>query len=240
MILEYDGGGYRGWQEQTNGRSIAAEVARALQTVLKEPVKLSAAGRTDAGVHARGQTANFNSAAPVDPGRLRWQLNALLPVDIVVLQVDEVPEDFDARRSATGRTYDYLILNRPSPSPFCGRFSWWISRPLDLEAMNRGARDLVGAHDFSGFTVAKEGSKRRDVKEIEIVRLEEPEGLIRIRISANAFLHHMVRLIVGTLAEIGVGKEPPSIVEEILASRDVRRAGPRAPAKGLRLERVDY
>ena len=239
-VIEYDGAGYCGWQTQPNGRSVQAELAQALSTLLREPVKVNGAGRTDAGVHALGQVADFKCAVDIEPGRLRWQLNAVLPRDIVVREVAIADDDFDARRSAVARTYSYFILNRLYPSAFWARRSWWISRPIDLVKMRAGAVDLIGVHDFSGFTVAKEGSMTRDIKAVQIREITDAEGLVVLEITANAFLHHMVRLIVGTLVEIGVGKLPASAVGEILASKDVSRAGPRAPAKGLRLDRVEY
>lgn len=239
MIIEYDGAPYRGWQAQPNDPSIEAELVGALKIMLREPVKITGAGRTDAGVHALGQAANFKTEVDFEPDRLRWQLNAVLPKDIVVREVRRVPDDFDARRSATSRTYSYAILNRSYPSAFLSRHSWWVSRPLALDEMRAGAAALIGSHDFGGFTVAKEDPMTRNVKSIEITEAD-PDGLVAIRITANAFLHHMVRLIVGTLVEVGVGKLSAPAIGEILASGDVRRAGPRAPAKGLRLERVEY
>ena len=239
MIIEYDGARYCGWQTQPNGPSIEAELVGALKVMLREPVKITGAGRTDAGVHARGQAANFRTEVDLEPDRLRWQLNAVLPKDIVVRRIHGVPDDFDARRSASSRTYSYAFLNRPYPSAFLSRHSWWVSRPLAIDEMQAGAAALIGSHDFSGFTVAKEGPMTRNVKSIEITEADSG-GLVVIRITANAFLHHMVRLIVGTLIEVGVGKLPASAVGEILVAADVRRAGPRAPAKGLTLERVEY
>jgi len=240
LVIEYDGAAYCGWQKQPDGRSVQGELARALETLLRERAKVGGAGRTDAGVHALGQVADFKTTADFVPERLRWQLNALLPPDIIVREVEAVGDDFDARRSAAARTYSYFILNRPSPSPFLGRYSWWVSRPLDIARMRAAAKCLVGVRDFSGLTVAKDGPMVREVKALEIEPDPQADGLIRITITANAFLHHMVRLIAGTLVEVGVGKLPSTVVEEILASKDVRRAGPRAPAKGLRLDKVEY
>jgi tRNA pseudouridine38-40 synthase len=240
LLIEYDGCAYQGWQSQPSGRAVQDRLEESLAMVLREPVKLTAAGRTDAGVHALGQVANFRTSAEIDAYRLRWQINAVLPKDIVLKEICLASDDFDARRSAVMRTYSYLIFNRPHPSPFWRRYSWWIAKPFELEAAVRAGRQLIGSHDFSAFTVAKCGPTRRSVSAVEVLRDPQVDGLIRVRISANAFLHHMVRLIVGTLAEIGTGKMPPGAVGEILASRDVRRAGPRAPAKGLWLEKVDY
>jgi tRNA pseudouridine38-40 synthase len=240
LLIEYDGCAYHGWQSQPSGRSVQDRIEESLTTVLRDSIKLTAAGRTDAGVHALGQVANFRTTAEIDAYRLRWQINAVLPKDIVVKEVCLAEDDFDARRSAVLRTYSYFIFNRPHPSPFWRRYSWWIAKPLDLDEAAQAGRQLIGSHDFSAFTVAKNGPTRRSVSAVEIRGEGEHEGLIRIRISANAFLHHMVRLIVGTLAEIGAGKRPAGAMREILASCDVRQAGPRAPAKGLWLEKVGY
>jgi tRNA pseudouridine38-40 synthase len=240
IVTEYDGGQYCGWQVQPNGRSVQGEVTRVLGVILRDPVKVGGAGRTDAGVHALGQVAAFDTTVAVEPVRLRWQVNALLPDDIVIRELEEVEKSFDARRSAVARTYSYFILNRPAPSPFWRRYSWWVSRPLDIAGMREAAAHLIGVHDFSALTVAKEGPMVRDLKAIVIEPNTETEGLVRVTITANAFLHHMVRLIVGTLVEVGVGRLPAAAVDDILASKDVRRAGPRAPAKGLRLDKVDY
>lgn len=240
MTIEYDGRGYCGWQRQPTGRTVQAELEKALSIAVREPVKVKGAGRTDAGVHALGQAANFISSTSIDSGRLLWQLNAILPNDIVVRTIAEAPADLDARRSAVNRVYAYFVLNRPFPSAFWRPYSWWVAKPLDIGAMAEAANPLVGVHDFSAFTVAKEGEMRRDLRRINVGPEGSVEGLVRIEIEANAFLHHMVRLIVGTLVEVGVGKLDASDIDLILAAKDVRRAGPRAPAKGLRLERVDY
>ncbi len=249
-MLEYDGGRYCGWQVQPDVPSIQAEVEWALSTILREPVSLSVAGRTDTGVHARGQVAGFKTSAEFVPDCLLWQVNGVLPDDIVVREVKSVSDDFDARRSAKHRTYSYLILNRPFGSAFWRQHSWFVSKPLNIIEAEKAAKHLVGAHDFSAFTVAKEGPMIRRVAELKIYR--EPgsnlvlsdetqtEGLISVRITANAYLHHMVRLIVGTLVDVATGKLTPDQVSQILDSRDVGQAGPRAPARGLCLESVDY
>lgn len=252
MTIEYDGRPFYGWQRQPNARSVQGELEKAMSVVCRERIEVVGAGRTDAGVHAIGQVAHFETGQQLEPHRLCWQLNAILPDEISVTRIEPVPDEFHARFSAIGRTYSYLILNRPSPSPFYRHHSWWIAKDFDIEAARRAAAILVGVHDFAAFTVAKDGSTVRDVRSIDII----PEsgasvgdvmdqeaaglGLVRLRITANAFLYHMVRLIVGTLMEVAVGKRDPDTVAKILAERDVRAAGARAPAKGLRLERVDY
>ncbi len=240
LEIEYDGADFHGWQRQTRDRSIQGEIEKALSTVLRSDILITGAGRTDAGVHARGQVANFSADAPFDQGRLRWQLNAILPPEIAIKAVGPVPRDFDARRSAIGRTYQYLMLNRPYKSAHWSRYSWWIARPFDRGQARLAAKSLLGTHDFSAYTVAKEGSFVREIQAIEIAEDPRAEGMIGITVAANAFLHHMVRLIVGTLAEVAVGKLPPEAVADILAAGDVRQAGPRAPAKGLTLQKIHY
>lgn len=259
LTVQYDGRGYHGWQKQPNHISIQEELEKAFAMLLREPITLTGSGRTDAGVHALGQVANFRTSVPVEPARLRWQLNSILPEEIVVSDIEKTADSWHARFSATARTYSYLILNQPHPSPFWRHQSWWIAKDLDLEAMREGAEYLEGTHDFAGFTVAKDGPTVREVRTVAIT--VEPgagtgasdressrvspggllaPGLIRVRITANAFLYHMVRLIVGTLAEVGTGKREAKSVREILDKKDVRACGPRAPAKGLVLERVHY
>lgn len=250
LVLEYDGGRYCGWQVQPNAPSIQGEVEGVLSTILRETVSLAVAGRTDTGVHALGQVANFKTGAKFVPARLGWQVNALLPNDIVIREIKSVDDDFDARRSARHRTYSYQILNRAFGSAFWRQHSWFVSKPLNISVAAEAARHLVGSHDFSAFTVAKEGPMIRRVTELKIARGSgselvfsdetQTEGLISIRVTANAFLHHMVRLIVGTLVDVATGKLTPEQVRQILESKDVCQAGPRAPARGLRLEKVDY
>ena len=250
LVIEYDGSRYCGWQVQPQVNTVQAEIERALTTALREKVSIQGSGRTDAGVHADGQVANFKTDAEIHAHRLRWQINALLPRDIVVHEVEAVSEDFDARRSAIERTYSYLILSRPVPSVFWRSYSLWVSKTFNIEAAGIGAKALVGTHDFSAFTVARVGSMVRTVTAVDVIG-DRPvgmahnggtrtEGLITIRITANAFLHHMVRLIVGTLVEVAAEKIEPGRVKEILESKDIGQAGPRAPAKGLRLEKVSY
>lgn len=258
LTVAYDGCRYHGWQRQSNHPTVQAELEKALSIILREQIKVVGSGRTDTGVHALGQVVHFQSAAELDPHGLRWRLNAVLPDDISVAEIALAPDDFHARYSAAARTYSYLISNEPMPSPFHRRHSWWIAKDLNIERAREGAADLIGVHDFAGFTVADEGPTIRDMRSITIDRegaafglgagpaapgsfdSPAPFGLIRVRVTANAFLHHMVRLIVGTLVEVAAGKRAVGSVREILESKDVRLCGPRAPAKGLFLERVDY
>ncbi len=243
LTIEYDGRPFSGWQRQPEARTIQGELERALTMILRERISIVGAGRTDAGVHALGQVAHFRSASPFDSDWLRWRVNCVLPDEIVIRTIDSAPDDFHARYSATARTYRYRLYNRPVPSPFHRYHSWWIARDLDLTAAREAAGALVGTYDFSAFTVAKDGPMVRDVRALEIFASQEPgpdSGLVCIDITANAFLHHMVRLIVGTLAEVAAGKRRAATISEILAAGDVGAAGVRAPAKGLCLQRIEY
>jgi len=239
LLLEYDGTDYHGWQLQPNARTLQGVLEGALATVLREPVRLAAAGRTDAGVHALGQVATFRTERVVDPRELRKSLNALTPSDVAVREVAPAAEGFDARRHATARVYEYRIWNQPWRSAFWHRFTWHVPRSLDVRAMRAAAAAIAGEHDFSAFRAADceaEGPVRR----VTHSGLTEAENLLVYRIEANAFLKHMVRAIVGTLVEVGTGALAPEAMGEILASRDRARAGPTAPPQGLVLVAVAY
>lgn len=248
MILEYMGTGYRGWQRQDNGPSIQGEIERALATLLKEKVAVMGAGRTDAGVHAFKQVAAFKSSSDMELLRMRWSLNALLPGDIVVKRLEEVPSGFDPRRDALWREYHYYLLNRPYPSAFFSGLTLHISKPLDVEAMDLSAKYLVGEHDFAAFCAADvEGSTVRRVLEAEVIRdgkivwAGEPlEGLVTVRIRAHAFLYNMMRIVTGTLLDVGRGKSTPSGFDDVLGAGDRTRAGKTLSPRGLTLVEVAY
>jgi len=239
LTLEYDGTAYHGWQIQPNGVTIQETVQAVLERLTGVRPKVIASGRTDAGVHAEGQVAHFITDSALSCYDLRKGLNALLPDDIVIRDVEDVPEEFHARYSAAGKTYRYVILNRPFPSVFERNRCWHLTCVLDRGAMEAAARSLLGRHDFSGFQASDCCAKHpvREVRRLEIVR--EGEWL-RIYVTADAFLKHMVRNIVGTLVEVGRGKIKTERVEEVLEGRDRTKAGPTAPAKGLFLVSVEY
>lgn len=239
LLLEYDGTEYHGWQLQPNARTVQEVLETALTTVLRHPVRLRAAGRTDAGVHALGQVATFRTERVFDPRELRKSLNALTPPDIAVREIGEVPESFDPRRHATARVYEYRIWNLPWPSAFWHRFTWHVPRALDVRAMRFAAAAVVGEHDFSAFR-ASDCESESPVRRVTHSGLTETENLLTYRIEANAFLKHMVRAIVGTLMLVGQGDLAPARVAEILASRDRTRAGPTAPPQGLVLVAISY
>ena len=240
LVLEYDGTRYVGWQVQPNGPSVQAEVERALSTLHKEPVRITGAGRTDAGVHALGQVASLAVERPLPASAYVKGMNALLPADVAVRAASLEPDGFDARRSARGKRYRYRIQNLESRAPLSRLVAWQIFRPLDVAAMREAARPLLGRHDFAAFQAADCESHHavRDLGRLEV--LGEPRGEIAIVAEATAFVKHMVRNIVGTLVEAGLGRRDPASVAALLEGRDRTRAGATAPAHGLCLEEVFY
>ena len=240
LKLEYDGMRYVGWQVQPNGPSVQAEVERALAVLHGSPRRVTAAGRTDAGVHALGQVASFPEAAPLPLAAYVQGLNALLPSDVAVRAASLEAEDFDARRSARGKRYRYRIVNTSTRAPLSRLQAWQVFRPLDVGAMRTAVAPLLGRQDFAAFQAAGCDARHavRDVRRLEI--LTEGEGEIAIVIEATAFVRHMVRNIAGTLVEVGLGRRAASSMPELLASRDRTRAGKTAPPQGLVLEEVFY
>ncbi len=239
LTVEYDGTAYHGWQVQPGLDTIQARLEAALSRVAGRPVPVMGAGRTDAGVHAMGQVASCSAEIRLDAAALRRALNALLPADIVVQEVADAPEEFDARRSARSKTYRYAVLRRAFPSALEGRHSLYVPYALDMEAMNAAARWVVGTHDFSAFRAGTCAAKT-PVRTVSRAAWEAAGDLWHFEIAGNAFLQHMVRIIVGTLLEVGRGKRKPDDIPEILASCDRRRAGKTAPPHGLCLVRVEY
>jgi len=240
LTLEYDGTAYRGWQRQAEGPTVQAEVERALGRLTGAPVTVIGAGRTDAGVHALGQTAHFHSPTRLGPEALRRGLNALLPEDIAVRECLPVPETFHARYDARAKRYRYRILNREARSALERNRCWFLDRPLDLEAMRRAAAHLVGRRDFKSFESS--GSPRaHTVRTVNAAEWHTGEdGILCFEIEADGFLRGMVRNVVGTLAAVGQGRLSPGDIPRILAARDRKCAAACAPARGLFLVRVIY
>ena len=240
LVLEYDGSRYVGWQVQPNGPSVQAEVERALATLHHEPRRVTAAGRTDAGVHARGQVASFPEPAPLPLRAYVQGMNALLPPDVAVRAARLEPDGFDARRSARGKRYRYVIENAPIRSPLGRLHAWQHYLPLDPGAMREAAAHLVGRHDFAAFQASDCACRHavREVRRLEV--LGERGGRIEVVIEATAFVKHMVRNIVGTLVEVGLGRRAAASMPALLEARDRTRAGPTAPPQGLFLEEVFY
>ena len=242
LTLAYDGTGFRGWARQRDPtfRTVEDVLARRLEIVVREPVRLSVAGRTDAGVHARGQVASFPTASPVTPDRLRRVINGALAPEIAVVDAREAPDGFDARFSAIGREYAYRIHEADDPDPFTGRFVWNRPGRLAPGPMRAVAKALVGEHDFASFC-RHPGPGRSTVRRLRRLSVSRRGEVLEIRAEADAFLHQMVRSLVGTLVAVGDGRLPPEDVAAILAARDRRAAAGRlAPARGLTLERVRY
>ncbi len=237
--IEYDGTAYHGWQSQPHAASVQDTLETALSRVADRPIRVVCSGRTDTGVHAQGQIVHFDTDA--DRRARSWLLgtNRYLPDDIAPQWFVPVPETFHARFQATARSYRYWLTDREAPSALWRNRAWHVHHRLDHEAMAAGAVHLLGRDDFSAFRAAgcQAKSPVRDVQQISVIR----EGdWLRLDIRANAFLHHMVRNIVGTLAVIGRGEADPGWTARLLAGRDRRRAGMTAPAAGLSLRHVSY
>jgi tRNA pseudouridine38-40 synthase len=237
--LEYDGSTYSGWQVQSAAPSIQAVVERALSIVADEPIAAVCAGRTDAGVHALQQVVHFDTAAS-RPDR-GWVLgaNAHLPDDVAVQWAMRVPDHFHARYSARSRTYRYVILNRSARSALSRSRVAWVPRPLDAQAMQAAATSLLGEHDFSAFRAA-ECQARSPVRELTQLDVARSGDFVVLAVTANAFLHHMVRNLAGLLIDIGRGDAPPARARQVLESRDRRQGAATAPASGLYFAAVAY
>lgn len=252
LLIAYDGTDFHGWQRQSSVPTIQACLESAIEKIAAERVTLYGSGRTDAGVHALNQVANFKIAGNIPPANFLKALNNILPSTIRVKKVEDVEESFHARYDARAKTYRYRISLAPISSPFTGRYVHHYPYPLDLKAMAAGARHLEGAHDFTSFAGSAGSAHERpmqpsddqgnNVRTIFASRiLWRPRTPILIyEVRGNGFLHHMVRNIVGTLLEVGRGKLAPQDVLKILKARDRARAGPTAPASGLFLVKVEY
>lgn len=239
ITIQYDGTNYHGWQIQSNGRTVQGELTRALSILNHRPVTVYGAGRTDAGVHAEGQVANFFVERDFDLRELRNAINGNLDRDIRVLEVMPASDSFNARHSARQKTYRYRIWTGDVVSPFVYRYVHRYRSGLNIEEMQRAGASLVGTHDFSAFTVANSEAEDH-VRTLINLDIEEAANEVSIIASADGFLRYMVRTIVGTLIEVGSGKRTAASVTPTLESCDRSNAGPSAPANGLTLVRVDY
>jgi tRNA pseudouridine38-40 synthase len=239
LVLEYDGFDYCGWQVQKQASTLQGVLEAALQTIVGEPIRVSGAGRTDAKVHALGQVASFRCPSNIPSTALQRGLNSLLPRDIAVHEVREMPGEFHARYSALGKLYTYRILNRPTRSAVRSRYTWHIPQPLDVAAMRLAGANLHGTHDFASFQASgsEVATTERTLTELTITH-EQDE--IRISCTADGFLRHMMRNIVGTLVDVGRGSRLPADLKHILDGRDRRLAGATAPPQGLYLVHVLY
>ena len=235
--VEYDGTRFGGWQYQPNRMSVQQLIEEALTVVLRAPCRVTGAGRTDAGVHARGQGAHFDAEGEIDVARVASSLNALLPCDVAVYGMAAVRPDFHARYAASSRVYKYYFSGRKSPLNF--NRAWAIHYPMDWERMNREIRCLAGRRDFTAFCAsgADSGDRECDIRRAELSYIKD--GITVFTIEANRFIYKMVRSIVGTLVDIGRGRLDDSL-DAVIASRDRNRVGETAPACGLVLEWVGY
>jgi tRNA pseudouridine38-40 synthase len=241
LAVAYDGTAYAGWQVQPNGTTVQSVMEDVLARILQEPVRVRAAGRTDAGVHAREQVVDFADAGVRDLETIFHGGNALLPPDIRILSASAVPETFDAMRQATEKEYRYFLYQSPVASPFLSRYAWHIEKPLDLAAVRQGLSHLVGEHDFTSFRGqgCTARSPVRTIFRAEVANHDVP-GLVSIDVAGAGFLRHMVRNIVGTVVNAGKGKHSADHIGEILRARDRSAAGLNAPPHGLFLWRVVY
>jgi len=239
VVLEYDGREFAGWQQQAHGRTVEAELKRALRSITGQELKVYAAGRTDAGAHAEGQVVSFQTEGQITPRRLVAALNAKLPDDVAVLSAEEVSDTFHARYSARWRRYRYRYLDRPSrPALERGR-CWQVRGPLDVDAMTKAAKALVGKHDWTSYCSASEPPDAR-VREMRSARVFRHGDMVELELVAEGFLRGLARSIAGALAEVGRGRRPPEWVGEVLDARDRRQAARTAPAGGLTLVEVIY
>jgi tRNA pseudouridine38-40 synthase len=237
--VEYDGAAFSGWQTQIGLATVQNHLEQALGIILAHPVAVVAAGRTDAGVHARAQVAHFETEAVRTERALVLGSNTNLPATVALRWARAVPEHFHARYSALTRTYRYCILNRLARSALsCGNAAF-VHRPLDVDPMREAAHLLLGRHDFSAFRAA-ECQARSPVRELKRLRVERVGDFVLLEVTANAFLHHMVRNIAGLLIHVGQGEAEPSLARELLQGRDRRASPATAPAEGLYLWRVSY
>jgi len=238
LVLEYDGAGFHGWQRQTELRTVQGELERKLSRILQEKVSLTGAGRTDAGCHASFQVANFRTESSMPLEKMAHAVNGLMREEVVVLDIDRVADDFNARFSALSRTYKYLVATRPTALQR-GR-AWKVGKSLVLKRMNAACSDLLGKRDFSGFCKKNERTDRNPVCEVFEAGWSPWDMGLEFTIRADRFMQGMVRMIVGTAIRIGTGAVLPGYVKQVLEGAENHRAGPVAPARGLCLVKVDY
>jgi len=240
LVVEYDGGNYKGWQVQKSDPTVQGVIEEKLGIILNQQTRIVGSGRTDAGVHALNQVAHFLTKSKMELESLKKGLNGLLPPDIVIKELVEVDAEFHARYSAKSRVYRYLIWNGDSLSAFYRRFSWQVPHQLDIEKMRKAAECLIGWHDFAAFQGADSDNHSSEREIIKFTIRGRAKGWFITTIEASAFLKHMVRNIMGTLLEVGKGNMTVEEFKDILESRDRGRAGVAAPPQGLFLKEVKY
>lgn len=240
-VVSYDGSNYAGYQIQPDQLTIQAVIEQALAKMHKgKPIKITASGRTDAGVHAYGQVFHYDSELAIPEANWKKALNSLLPDDIVILKVKKVTSSFHARYDALEKTYQYVILNRADPSPFEVNYSTFIAEELDVSLINAACQYLIGEHDFTAFCAANSSVKGDKIRTIYDAHCKQDRDRLILSFTGNGFLYNMVRIIVGTLIEIGQGKRPVADLPKIINSKDRSLAGKTAPPQGLYLDNVTY
>ena len=240
LTIQYDGTRYRGWQVQGNtDQTIQGKVEGVLSRLTGQLVEVHGSGRTDAGVHALGQVANVKLPHPVEPSELLGELNRYLPADIGVIAAEPAPERFHARLNARSKTYRYRIWNSAIPNVLERSYLYVLPEPLDVAAMERAAADLVGTHDFRSFCGLKR-FKKSTVRTITDISITQDGAEVRLEFTGNGFLMRMVRILAGTLVEVGLGQREADSMPAVLAAQDRAAAGPALPAQGLALVRVEY
>jgi tRNA pseudouridine38-40 synthase len=237
--IEYDGSNYSGWQLQSGQDSIQARLEAALERIFVRAVRVHGAGRTDAGVHALGQVAAFELPRPFDPNDLKRAMNALLPPDIAIIDAATASDDFDPRRDAHLRAYQYRVLNQDRRSAFDFRYAWLVPTPLDLGAMNAAARRFIGEHDFTSFR-SLGSDETTTLRRVYLSEWSSDGNRLLYRVEASSFMRHMVRTMVATMIEAGRGKIAPPQVTALLQARDRALAPASAPPRGLYLVEVRY
>ena len=239
MVVSYDGTAYRGWQLQPNGVTIEEVLNRELTALLKEPIAVIGASRTDSGVHARGNVAVFDTENRMPADKICFALNQRLPEDIRVQTSEEVPAEWHPRKANCTKTYEYKVLNRKISMPLERLYAHFCYFDMDVEKMQQAAKYLLGEHDFKSFCTVRTQAEET-VRTIYSLDITKQDDMITIRISGSGFLYNMVRILAGTLCEVGAGRLRAADIPAILASRDRSRAGPTLPAKGLFLKCVEY
>ncbi len=238
--ITYEGTRYQGWQKQeTSDNTIQGKFEKLLSLMCEEEITIQGSGRTDAGVHALGQVANFHTHSNMSTSEMLAYMNQYLPEDIAVVEVEEVPERFHSRLNAKGKRYTYRVLNSHIPNVFWRRFAYTMPEELDLQAMREAAEYMLGEHDFKSFTSTKKG-KKSTVRRIDRITVQKEGDLITFTFEGNGFLYHMVRILTGTLLEVGRGKRSPHSIQELIHAKNRELAGELVPGKGLVLEEVYY
>lgn len=240
LKIQYDGGRYHGWQRQTSGAdTVQGRIERVLSKMFDETVEIHGAGRTDAGVHAKCQVANFFVKKEMDTRELQETLNEYLPEDIRIMSVENAGIRFHSRLNAIGKVYEYRLQKKDGYDVFSRRYSWQMTENLNVTSMKEAAGYLLGEHDFKGFCT-KASKKKSTVRRIDAIRITETSDAIVLRFEGNGFLYNMVRILTGTLVEIGLGKREISSIADVLEKKDRKLAGETAPAQGLALVEVRY